>query len=163
MLSISFYLLKTELFACLFYSLFATARQNSVGTNPILCLMIGYALQSRNTVLESNDTNGTVADLIQENVSFVQTTTLLVGIVQLAMAILQFGFISVLLPKHLISGFTCGVAYHVLTSQVRVLLGQSRDLVPRRSGPGSFFLTWIDMLRNLPNAGTAKLYQNTVF
>ena len=119
--------------------------------------MIGYALQSRNTVVESNDTNGTVIDTTEENVSFVQTMTILVGIVQLAMAILQFGFISILLPKHLISGFTCGVAYHVLTSQVRVLLGLSRDLVPRRSGPGSFFLTWIDMLKNLPNAGTAKL------
>ena len=148
------YGLYTELFGCLFYSLFATARQNSVGTNPILCLMIGLALQTRN--IESNDvllsTNSTVTTTEMENVAFVQTMTLLVGIIQAAMALMQFGFVSILLPRHLISGFTCGVAYHVMTSQVRVLLGLSRTHVPRRSGPGSFFLTWVDMLSNLPNA-----------
>ena len=41
------YGLYTELFGCLFYSLFATSRQNSVGTNPILALLIGNALQER--------------------------------------------------------------------------------------------------------------------
>ena len=36
-------------------------------------------------------------------------------------AIFQFGAISILLPKHLLSGFNCGVAFHVLTSQVTLL------------------------------------------
>ena len=80
----------------------------------------------------TNSTTNTEYD----DVLFVQTMTLLVGIIQAAMALLQFGFISILLPKHLISGFTCGVAYHVMTSQVRVLLGLTREYVPRRSGPG---------------------------
>ena len=115
--------------------------------------MIGYALQNRNVQLDSNDvsTNST-SNTENDDILFVQTMTLLVGIIQAAMALLQFGFISILLPKHLISGFTCGVAYHVMTSQVRVLLGLTREYVPRRSGPGSFFLTWIDILKNLPNA-----------
>ena len=68
------YGLYTELFGCLFYSLFATARQNSVGTNPILCLMIGLALQTRN--IEGNDvllnTNSTETTTQMDDVAFVQ-------------------------------------------------------------------------------------------
>ena len=100
-----------------------------------------------------------------------------VGLIQLAMAIFRIGIISVLLPKHLISGwfsnrcpkiqptsdckpmkgFTCGVAYHVMTSQVRVLLGLTREFVPRTEGPGSFFVTWINILKNLPNAAVPSV------
>lgn len=153
------YGLYTELFGCLFYSLFATARQNSVGTNSPVCLMISLALQMRNTedaiIVPDNE-------IELDNVAFVQTLTLLVGIIQAAMALLQFGFVSVLLPKHLIAGFTCGCAYLTITSQARVLLGFDRTHVQRRTGPGSFFLTWIDLLANLPNANFGSVIISTI-
>jgi len=44
-----------------------------------------------------------------------------------------------------------------MTSQVRVLLGLTREYVPRTEGPGSFFVTWINILKNLPNAAVPSV------
>lgn len=47
----------------------------------------------------------------------------LVGIIQLIMYILRLGIISFLLSDSLVSGFVSGAAIHVLTSQIKDLLG----------------------------------------
>ena len=44
-----------------------------------------------------------------------------------------------------------------MTSQVRVLLGLTREYVPRTEGPGSFFVTWINILKNIPNTAVSSV------
>lgn len=51
---------------------------------------------------------------------------------QLAMGILQFGFIVVYLSDTLVSGFTTAAAVHILVSQLKFVLGLD---VPGISGP----------------------------
>lgn len=53
------------------------------------------------------------------------------------MGVLQLGEVfTVLLSEIVVSGFTTGVAFHVLTSQVKYLLGIP---MPRYSGPFKAF------------------------
>jgi MFS superfamily sulfate permease-like transporter len=51
---------------------------------------------------------------------------------QVVLGVCRLGVLSVLLSDTLVSGFTTGAAVHVLTSQVKNLLGIK---VPRHSGP----------------------------
>lgn len=52
--------------------------------------------------------------------------------IQLAMGILQVGFIVVYLSDTLVSGFTTAAAIHILVSQLKFVLGLT---VPGISGP----------------------------
>ncbi len=47
---------------------------------------------------------------------------------------MQLGFVTVYLSSHMISGFTCGSALHVLTSQLPKLFGIE---IPHQSGYGT--------------------------
>ena len=47
------------------------------------------------------------------------------------MYVFRLGILYVYLPSHMVSAFTCGAAFHVLTSQVANLLGIR---IPRKSG-----------------------------
>jgi len=47
------------------------------------------------------------------------------------MHILRLGIVTVHLSSHMISGFTCGASFLVLTSQIPKLVGSD---VPRKSG-----------------------------
>lgn len=47
------------------------------------------------------------------------------------MGLLRLGFVTIYLSDPLVSGFTCGAACHVFTSQVKHVFGIS---VPRYSG-----------------------------
>jgi len=59
------------------------------------------------------------------------TSTSQVFVFQLAMYVLRLGIVTIYLSSHMVSGYTCGAAFHVLTSQVAKLLGQD---IPRKSG-----------------------------
>ena len=48
---------------------------------------------------------------------------LLSGLIQLAMAILHFGYVTVYLSDSIVQGFTTGCAIHIITSQIPTLLG----------------------------------------
>ena len=47
------------------------------------------------------------------------------------MYIFRLGVVTIYLSSHMVSGYTCGAAFHVLTSQVPKLLGLD---LPRKSG-----------------------------
>jgi MFS superfamily sulfate permease-like transporter len=51
---------------------------------------------------------------------------------QILLGVCRLGVLSVLLSDTLVSGFTTGAAVHVLTSQVKNVLGLK---IPRHSGP----------------------------
>ena len=125
--------LYTELWSCLLYSLFGTSRHASVGTFAVLSLMTGslvdqyvdLSLCQNGTEPISSLTNLTVPVfdencVNQSKTSFVVSATMLCGIIQMFMGILQFGRLSVLLPRHVVQAFTTVLElklYHIIMSQ----------------------------------------------
>uniref|UniRef100_A0A3B3V3T7 Chloride anion exchanger-like n=1 Tax=Poecilia latipinna TaxID=48699 RepID=A0A3B3V3T7_9TELE len=130
------YGLYTAFFPMLTYFFFGTSRHISVGSFPVLSLMVG-AVVTRLVPEDGphaniTDFEGLTQD--QQRVLVASSMTFLMGIFQLAMGVLQVGFIVVYLSDTLVSGFTTAAAVHILVSQLKFVLGLS---VPGINGPMS--------------------------
>ncbi|KAM8740422.1 chloride anion exchanger-like [Acanthopagrus schlegelii] len=134
------YGLYTAFFPMLTYFFLGTSRHISVGSFPVLSLMIGAVV----TRLVPDD--GPSANfpgfkglnMTQQRVLVASSVTFLTGIFQLAMGLLQVGFIVVYLSDTLVSGFTTAAAVHILVSQLKFVLGL---VVPGISGPLALIYT----------------------
>uniref|UniRef100_H3CEE4 SLC26A/SulP transporter domain-containing protein n=1 Tax=Tetraodon nigroviridis TaxID=99883 RepID=H3CEE4_TETNG len=74
----------------------------------------------------------------EQRVLVASSVTFLAGIMQLAMGILQIGFVVMYLSDTLVSGFTTAAAIHILVSQLKFVLGLQ---VPGISGPLAIIYT----------------------
>ncbi|XP_034434431.1 chloride anion exchanger-like [Hippoglossus hippoglossus] len=134
------YGLYTAFFPMLTYFFLGTSRHISVGSFPVLSLMIG-AVVTRLVPVDGPSANITGFENLtqdQQRVLVASSVTFLVGIFQLAMGVLQVGFIVVYLSDTLVSGFTTAAAVHILVSQLKFVLGL---IVPGLSGPLSIIYT----------------------
>ncbi|CAG5927252.1 unnamed protein product [Menidia menidia] len=134
------YGLYTAFFPVLTYFFFGTSRHISVGSFPVLSLMVG-AVVTRLVPEDGPPANitefiGLTTD--QQRVLVASSVTFLMGIFQLAMGIFQVGFIVVYMSDTLVSGFTTAAAVHILVSQLKFVLGLN---VPGISGPLSIIYT----------------------
>ncbi|MEQ2285838.1 hypothetical protein AMECASPLE_036055 [Ameca splendens] len=116
------------------YFFLGTSRHISVGSFPVLSLMVG-AVVTRLVPEDGphaniTDFEGLTQD--QQRVLVASSVTFLMGIFQLAMGVLQVGFIVVYLSDTLVSGFTTAAAIHIMVSQLKFVLGLS---VPGINGP----------------------------
>uniref|UniRef100_A0A8C7TCH8 STAS domain-containing protein n=1 Tax=Oncorhynchus mykiss TaxID=8022 RepID=A0A8C7TCH8_ONCMY len=107
---------------------------------PVLSLMVG-AVVTRLVPDEGPPVNitgfeGLTSD--EQRVMVAASVTFLMGIMQLAMGLLQVGFIVMYLSDTLVSGFTTAAAVHILVSQLKFVLGL---VVPGLSGPLSIVYT----------------------
>uniref|UniRef100_A0A674EMT7 Solute carrier family 26 member 5 n=1 Tax=Salmo trutta TaxID=8032 RepID=A0A674EMT7_SALTR len=137
------YGLYSSFYPVLLYTFFGTSRHISIGTFAVISLMIGgvvvrEAPDSMFTIqaLNGTSTNTTVfidteaRDARRVHVAVVLTT--LVGVIQLVLGLLRFGFVAIYLTEPLVRGFTTAAAVHVFISQLKYLLGIQ---TPRFSGP----------------------------
>uniref|UniRef100_A0A3B3YXK9 STAS domain-containing protein n=1 Tax=Poecilia mexicana TaxID=48701 RepID=A0A3B3YXK9_9TELE len=132
------------LFAAFFpiipYFFLGTSRHISVGPFPVLCLMIGSVvtrlIPDEGPAANITGFSGLTVD--EQRVLVASSLTFLVGIMQLAMGILQVGFVVMYLSDTLVSGFTTAAAIHILVSQLKFVLGLQ---VPGISGPLSIIYT----------------------
>uniref|UniRef100_A0A087XBP3 Solute carrier family 26 member 3 n=1 Tax=Poecilia formosa TaxID=48698 RepID=A0A087XBP3_POEFO len=132
------------LFAAFFpiipYFFLGTSRHISVGPFPVLCLMIGSVvtrlIPDEGPAANITGFSGLTVD--EQRVLVASSVTFLVGIMQLAMGILQVGFVVMYLSDTLVSGFTTAAAIHILVSQLKFVLGLQ---VPGISGPLSIIYT----------------------
>ncbi|XP_031725654.1 solute carrier family 26 member 3 isoform X1 [Anarrhichthys ocellatus] len=134
------YGLYTAFFPMLTYFFLGTSRHISVGSFPVLSLMVG-AVVTRLVPKEGPPANITGFEGLtqdQQRVLVASSVTFLMGIFQLAMGVLQVGFIVVYLSDTLVSGFTTAAAVHILVSQLKFVLGLT---VPGISGPLSVIYT----------------------
>ncbi|KAM9327708.1 solute carrier family 26 member 3 [Pholidichthys leucotaenia] len=134
------YGLYTAFFPMLTYFFLGTSRHISVGSFPVLSLMVG-AVVTRLVPDEGPAANITEFEGLskdQQRVIVASSVTFLMGIFQLAMGVLQVGFIVVYLSDTLVSGFTTAAAVHILVSQLKFVLGLE---VPGISGPLSIIYT----------------------
>ncbi|XP_045555837.1 chloride anion exchanger isoform X2 [Salmo salar] len=134
------YGLFTAFFPVIIYFFLGTSRHISVGAFPVLSLMVG-AVVTRLVPDEGPPVNitgfeGLTSD--EQRVMVAASVTFLMGIMQLAMGLLQVGFIVMYLSDTLVSGFTTAAAVHILVSQLKFVLGL---VVPGLSGPLSIVYT----------------------
>ncbi|XP_060699275.1 chloride anion exchanger-like [Hemiscyllium ocellatum] len=135
------YGLYSAFFPVLTYCILGTSKHLSVGPFPVLSLMVG-------TVVNRLVTDGNTAvnsTLFPDDMSIedrqvwvASSVTLLAGIFQLALGLLQVGFIVIYLSDPMISGFTTAAAIHVLISQLKFVLQLN---VPGFNGPLSVIYT----------------------
>lgn len=119
------YGLYTAFFPVLIYFFLGTSRHISVGSFPVLSLMVGGVV-TRLVPDEGEPVSiPAFANLTQDQqrVLVASSVTFLMGILQLGMGLLQFGFIVLYLSDTLVSGFTTAAAVHILVSQLKFVLG----------------------------------------
>ncbi|KAM5303620.1 chloride anion exchanger isoform 2-T2 [Glossophaga mutica] len=140
------YGLYAAFFPVIVYFFLGTSRHISAGPFPVLSIMVG-ATVSRLTPManavamdSSNNSMSNDPSLDDHKVMVAATVTVLSGIIQLLMGVLQIGFMVVYLSESLISGFTTAAAVHVLVSQLKFILQLS---VLPYTDPFSIFKTVI--------------------
>ncbi|XP_074770705.1 solute carrier family 26 member 6 [Athene noctua] len=151
--------LYSSFYPVFLYFFFGTSRHNSVGPFAVISVMIGSLtdslLPSENFLESVNGSNTTVNEAQRDaaRVELVATITVLTGIFQVALGLLQFGFVVTYLSDPLVRGYTTAASVHVLVSQLKNVFGVS---VGEYSGPLSMFMTFIEICRKLPetNVGT---------
>ncbi|KAM7095730.1 LOW QUALITY PROTEIN: solute carrier family 26 member 6 [Ciconia maguari] len=174
--------LYSSFYPVFLYFFFGTSRHNSVGelrdhvlvlslaSPPAPCLspgpfavisvMIGSVtdslVPSENFLESVNGSNITIVNEERRDaarVELVATITVLTGIFQVALGLLQFGFVVTYLSDPLVRGYTTAASVHVLVSQLKNVFGVS---LGEYSGPLSLFKTFIEICRKLPetNVGT---------
>ncbi|XP_061815030.1 chloride anion exchanger-like [Nerophis lumbriciformis] len=134
------YGLFSAFFPVVLYFFLGTSRHISVGPFPVLCLMIGSVV-TRLVPDEGPPANITGFEGLtkdEQRVLVASSVTFLAGIMQLAMGVLQVGFVVMYLSDTLVSGFTTAAAIHILVSQLKFVLGLQ---VPGISGPLSIIYT----------------------
>ncbi|XP_042367710.1 chloride anion exchanger-like [Plectropomus leopardus] len=134
------YGLYTAFFPMLTYFFLGSSRHISVGAFPVLSLMVGAVVVRLVPDLgtPANFTSFEGLNKTEQRVLVAYSLTFLVGIFQLAMGVLQVGFIVLYLSDTLVSGFTTAAAVHILVSQLKFVLGLT---VPGISGPLSIIYT----------------------
>ncbi|NXT67980.1 S26A6 protein, partial [Chaetops frenatus] len=73
---------------------------------------------------------------------------------QVALGLLQFGFVVTYLSDPLVRGYTTAASVHVLVSQLKNVFGVSQG---EHSGPLSLFVTVIDLCKKLPDTNVGTL------
>ncbi|NXM23841.1 S26A6 protein, partial [Oxyruncus cristatus] len=170
--------LYSSFYPVFLYFFFGTSRHNSVeallftlGSLPILyylspgpfaviSVMIGSLteslLPSENFLESVNGSNATVNEALRDTarVELVATITVLTGIFQVALGLLQFGFVVTYLSDPLVRGYTTAASVHVLVSQLKNVFGVS---VGEHSGPCSLFVTVIEICKKLPDTNVGTL------
>ncbi|KAK7071208.1 hypothetical protein SK128_006615 [Halocaridina rubra] len=105
-------------------------------------------------------TSNITMDKDHDNISYTgqqiaAVLALMVGIWEVLLGLLQMGaLLNVFLSDMLISGFTTGVAVHVLTSQIKYLFGIP---VTAYSGPLKLIYIYIDVFRKIFDANPGEM------
>ncbi|XP_076006722.1 prestin [Genypterus blacodes] len=157
------YGLYSSFYPVLLYTLFGTSRHISIGTFAVISLMIGgvavrEAPDDMFYTLPANGTNmSAVLDVTARDAKRVQVAvvlTTMVGIIQLVLGLLRFGFVAIYLTEPLVRGFTTAAAVHVCVSQLKYLLGVKTQ---RFSGPLSAVYSMKAVLCDITSTNTTTL------
>ncbi|KAJ8381632.1 hypothetical protein SKAU_G00024100 [Synaphobranchus kaupii] len=131
------------------------------GAFPVLSLMIG-AVVTRLIPDDGPPVNITGLEgltMDQQRVVVAASATFLIGIFQLAMGLLQVGFIVMYLSDTLVSGFTTAAAVHILVSQLKFVLGL---VVPGLSGPLSIIYTLKEVFVQITDTNICDLVTSII-
>ncbi|XP_063780161.1 anion exchange transporter [Pseudophryne corroboree] len=150
-----------SLFPPLIYAIFGMSHHVSTGTFAITSLISAGAVERLVPPNDGNVTQGLPGDLglsefEMQRIGVAAAVTFLGGVIQVSMFLLHLGFTTFLLSQPVVSAMTTGAATHVVTSQVKFLLGLQ---MPYISGPLGMFYIYIYVFKhlNLVNIGALLL------
>ncbi|XP_071982924.1 solute carrier family 26 member 6-like isoform X2 [Engystomops pustulosus] len=155
--------LYTSFFPVIIYFLLGTSRHISVGTFAVVCVMIASVTESLapNENFMLNDTSTSIdieaRDLLRVELSM--ALAFLVGLFQIALGFVQFGFVVTYLSDPLISGYTTASAVHVLVSQLKYLFGIT---LSQKTQPLSLIYTIVKICSRLPETNIGSLVTSIV-
>uniref|UniRef100_A0A3B3ZRQ8 STAS domain-containing protein n=1 Tax=Periophthalmus magnuspinnatus TaxID=409849 RepID=A0A3B3ZRQ8_9GOBI len=131
--------LYTSLYPVLVYFIFGTSRHISIGTFAVISIMVGSVTErlgpdSNFQVNNGTNTTGSVDIDARDayRVKIACSLTLLVGIFQILLGMVKFGFVVNYLSEPLVRGYTTGSACHVFVSQLKYIFGVTSS---RYNGP----------------------------
>ncbi|KAM9165457.1 anion exchange transporter isoform 3-T4 [Pangshura tecta] len=131
-----------SLFPVIIYAVFGMGRHVATGTFALTSLISANAVErlvspaSNNFTTSNNSGVLGLSEFEMQRIGVAAAVSFLGGIIQVAMFVLHLGSATFLLTEPVISAMTTGAATHVVTSQVKYLLGMK---MPYISGPLGFF------------------------
>ncbi|KAH9286106.1 Prestin [Echinococcus granulosus] len=154
------YGLYCSMCASFFYFFLGTSRHLSLGTLAILSLLVGSCLDRKvpQSLLPPNETSGSSegsllskgdGDNVVNRVFMASALAMIVGIMQLIMGILRLGFLTRLLSRPMLAGFTVGSSVYVGISQLFVIFGLR---LKKHTGIFNAPLNFYSICASLPNA-----------
>ncbi|XP_072276676.1 solute carrier family 26 member 6-like isoform X1 [Pyxicephalus adspersus] len=149
--------LYSSFFPVFVYTFFGTSRHVSVGSFAVVSIMIGSVTESfvpnDNFILPGNDTIIDIVARDKARVEVVAAMTLLVGLFQIILGLVQFGFVVTYLSEPLVRGYTTAATIHVTISQLKHIFGLP---LSERSHPLSLIYSLISLFRRIhrTNIGT---------
>uniref|UniRef100_A0A8C0BUJ6 SLC26A/SulP transporter domain-containing protein n=1 Tax=Buteo japonicus TaxID=224669 RepID=A0A8C0BUJ6_9AVES len=139
-------------FPVIIYAIFGMGRHVATGTFALTSLISANAVErlvpSVNANFTTNNNSGVLglSEFEMQRIGVAAAVSFLGGIIQVAMFTLQLGSATFLLTEPVISAMTTGAATHVVTSQVKYLLGMK---MPYISGPLGFFHIYAYIFENI--------------
>uniref|UniRef100_A0AAR2LRG7 STAS domain-containing protein n=1 Tax=Pygocentrus nattereri TaxID=42514 RepID=A0AAR2LRG7_PYGNA len=160
------YGLYAAFFPILTYFILGTSRHLSVGPFPVTCLMQGAVVLSLAPdelfLYHGNTTgvNGTATLVVNTTardatrISIATSMTVLIGLFQFGMGVVQVGFLVRYLSDPLVGGFTTAAALQVVVSQLKLIFN-----VPTNNYNGilSLFYTIGDIFKNIKQTNMVDL------
>nr|CAD7459346.1 unnamed protein product [Timema tahoe] len=132
------------------------------GTFAVICLMTGKTVtalsspQIEDRLVSGNITTEPPLSELREYtpIQVATAVTFMVGIYQLLMYILRLGIVCTLLSETLVNGFTTGAAVHVLSSQIKDLLGVD---IAKYKGPFKVVYSFVETCSKITTANVAAI------
>ncbi|KAM4652693.1 solute carrier family 26 member 6-like isoform 2-T2 [Discoglossus pictus] len=150
--------LYSSFFPVLLYSVFGTSRHISPGTFAVISVMVGSVTESLvpndHFVIPGNESLIDEVARDQARVEVASALTFLVGLFQILLGLVQFGFVVTYLSEPLIRGYTSAAAIHVTVSQFKSILGVD---ISQRSHPLSLIYAILNICSKIPNTNIASL------
>ncbi|XP_062985956.1 anion exchange transporter [Elgaria multicarinata webbii] len=150
-----------SLFPAIIYAIFGMGRHVATGTFALTSLISANAVERLVPPMTNNFTtyNSSVilglSEFEMQRIGVAAAVSLLGGLIQLAMFVLHLGSATFLLTEPVISAMTTGAATHVVTSQVKYLLGMK---MPYISGPLGFFYIYAYIFENIKSIQLEALF-----
>ncbi|XP_068170412.1 solute carrier family 26 member 6, like 1 [Antennarius striatus] len=158
--------LYTSLYPGLIYIFFGTSRHISIGTFTVLSIMVGSVTERLAPDMDFLIVNGTnitaEVDITARDSYRVQVaaaTTVLGGLIQVALGLVKFGFVGTYLSEPLVRAYTTAAAVHAVVAQLKYIFGVSPT---RFSGPLSLIYTLKDVCLLLPHTHLPTLVVGVV-
>ncbi|XP_066481691.1 anion exchange transporter [Tiliqua scincoides] len=141
-----------SLFPVIIYAIFGMGRHVATGTFALTSLISANAVERLVPPISSNFTTNRssivlgLSEFEMQRIGVAAAVSLFGGLIQVAMFVLHLGSATFLLTEPVISAMTTGAATHVVTSQVKYLLGMK---MPYISGPLGFFYIYAYIFENI--------------
>lgn len=132
------------------YFLFGTSRHISVGTFAVMSVMVGSVMESLapdDAFLLGLNSTLDVAARDATRVQLASTLSVLVGLFQVGLGMVHFGFVVTYLSEPLVRAYTTAASVHVFVSQLKYVFGLH---LSSRSGPLSLIYTVLEVCWKLP-------------